>query len=174
MAHNEDDFRKMRGKAGMSREYRFWVRVDVASKEAAWVVEETLEGLWPFTLTHEENRVRHVFEVSGKGDGSLGGGYMPEQMATDIQRSVWRALQRYVEVFVQSRQIEPDESWSSTELAFAIARDGGLLLQECAECGDPLPFAHPDKRCAACAAAEQEELRTAENGRKMGEEAQDG
>jgi hypothetical protein len=115
-----------------------------------------------------------VFEVWGKGDGSLGGGYRPEQMATDIQRRVWRTLQRYVEVFVQSRQIEPDESWSGTELAFAIARDGGLLSRECAECSDPLPFAHPDKRCASCVASAQEELRAAENGRKMGEEAQDG
>jgi len=148
----------------VSSEYRVWAEVTVATREEAWAVEEALEDFWPFDLKHDEIRALqiwdgqlHTFEVRGHGDGSIGAGWSPEQLAIDLKRLVWKTLQRYVDVTVRARCLEPDEAWGSNDLEFALARDGGLLCRDCDDCGDPLPFGATGKQCQGCHDRDQAE-----------------
>ena len=135
----------------MSSEYRVWVEVTVDTREEARAVEEALEEFWPFDLRHDGAFGRpHMLRVRGHGDGNIGICYTAERLGGDLKRLVWKTLQRYVDVAVQARCIEPDEKWGSNELEFAIARDGGLICRACEDCGDPLPFGATGKQCQAC------------------------
>jgi hypothetical protein len=162
----------------MGSEYRVWVDVQVATRAEAWAVEEALEEFWPFDLHSKESFPQHgkvpVLEVRGHGDGSIGAGWSPEQLAVDLKRLVWKTLQRYIEVTVQTRCIEPDETVCSDALEFVLARDGGLLCWACDTCGNYLPFGSKKGECAECQQEDAEELRDGQQGSKVGEEVQDG
>jgi hypothetical protein len=149
----------------MSKEYRVWVDVQVATLDEAWAVEEALEEFWPFDLKHEEGFAqpgkRGILEVRGHGDGSIGSGWSPEQMAVDLKRLVWKTLQRYVEVTVQTRCIEPDDTICCDELEFKLARDGGLINWACDTCGNYLPFGSKKGECAEC---KREDVEEGQNG----------
>jgi len=162
----------------VSSEYRVWVDVQVATRDEAWAVEEALEDFWPFDLDAKECPVRpgqpRTLEVRGHGDGSIGAGWSPEQLAVDLKRLVWKTLQRYVEVTVQTRCIEPDETVCSDALEFVLARDGGLLCWACDSCGNYLPFGSKKGECAECKQDDAEELRDGQQGCKAGEEVRNG
>lgn len=138
----------------MSSEYRVWVDVTVATKQEAWAVEEALEEFWPFTLRIGEGLAPpgqpHPLEVRGHGDGSIGAGWSSGQLAIDLERLVWKTLQRYTAVTVQTRCIEPDETICCDEMEFRVARDGGLLSWACDTCGNCLPFGSQKGECAEC------------------------
>ena len=138
----------------MGSEYRVWVTVEVSTRLEIWAVEEALEEFWPFDLKAEDGfsppgHPRRL-TVYGHGDGSIGAGWSPEQMAVDLKRLVWKTLQRYVEVTVRTRCIEPDETICGAELEFQVARDGGLLSWACDTCGNYLPFGSKKGECAEC------------------------
>lgn len=163
----------------MSKEYRVWVEVTVDTRDEAWAVESALEEFWPFTLRHAQafapnGKPQRYVEVWGHGDGNIGAGWSPEQMAIDLKRLVWKTLQRYVDVTVRSRCIEPDESWSGSELEFAVARDGGLICWACDTCGNHLPFGSKRGECADCQREDVEELRDGQQGYRVGGEDQNG
>lgn len=149
----------------MSREYRMWVSVRVPTREAACAAEEVLEDCWPWRL--ETERLPSCIEVSGHGDGSLSGGALPEDLARDVRRRVWTALQGYAEVNVAWVCLDNQERACGDESEFARLRDSGELCRCCEDCRDPLPFGSTDDLCERCY---EEDVRERENGCTVGEE----
>ncbi|MFA4971245.1 MAG: hypothetical protein WC683_01445 [bacterium] len=144
----------------MSREYRVWVDVEVASQREQRMAQEALEEEWNLSLECDMwappgQPVR--FSVHGHGDGYLTGGCAPETRATDLQRAVWRALQRYVPVKVMMMRIDdPDLVFPPTEGAFDAAREAGQLDRECYDCGEPIPFGAVGDICEDCLRASED------------------
>jgi hypothetical protein len=135
----------------MSRDYRIWVRTEVADVSEAIEVEEAVEALWPVrddmsTRDAQSGRIR----VSMQGDGRLTGGQTFEEFAASVQAAIWRRVQRYVPVSVSGACLEPDDVEVGTSKDFEAARDAGLLNPQCGECEAELAFACGESLCDTC------------------------
>ena len=131
----------------MSREYRVWVSATVRPG-LQHLVEEALEGVWPFVVrTHPwEGQV----EVEAVGDGSLGSGQPFERFARDLRRVVWTFAGEYVDLSVRAVCLEDPEVYPGSEWEYTLDRDRGLLCRMCEGCGDLLPFGDHGAQCQSC------------------------
>ena len=137
----------------MSRDYRIWVRAEVANREDALDIEEAVGEIWPMQDVQGDYEMPPrgtVYRVSLCGDGALTGGLTLDMLARKIQREIWTRVQKYVDVSVSGVCLEPDEHVESCVLDFERDRDARLLDRECFDCGSCVPFGSGEIRCAVC------------------------